>query len=347
MRVLLISALPPPSGGIATWTEYYINYFNKKQTPLYVVNTALCGRRASNINYKTTVKDEFLRTKRIFVDYISHLHAFKPSIVHVNTPCCYLGFYRDFLCVLLARIKNIPVIIHFHCDTSSMVKGIIKKFVFNIMCQYAEKILVLNKRSYDFIKSKYQNKTTIVPNFIDESFVVNTHTIRNTIEKAIYVGHTYRDKGIFELIETAACFPDIEFSVVGPISKELEACQLTNNVKLLGVLSHEAVRSYLLDSDIFVFPSYAEGFSLSLTEAMACGLPAVASDVGANMDMLENKGGLIVPAKNSMSIVSSIKQMYSPLRRKEMSDWEIRKIKDSYTTNIVLDSLQEIYTSIQ
>ena len=59
----------------------------------------------------------------------------------------------------------------------------------------------------------------------------------------------------------------------------------------------QKLQKYLDKADVFLFPSYTEGFSISLTEAMASGLPCIASDVGANQDMLENHGGILIKTK--------------------------------------------------
>jgi glycosyltransferase involved in cell wall biosynthesis len=65
-------------------------------------------------------------------------------------------------------------------------------------------------------------------------------------------------------------------------------------------------RPYLAASHIFVLPSRQEGFSNALLEAMASGLPAVATDVGGNAEALQEGGGAIVPPADSLAIANAI-----------------------------------------
>jgi glycosyltransferase involved in cell wall biosynthesis len=66
-------------------------------------------------------------------------------------------------------------------------------------------------------------------------------------------------------------------------------------------------RPFLLDADIFVLPSRAEGFSNALLEAMASGLPVVVTDVGGNREAVgEGEGSLIVPPVDSAALAQAI-----------------------------------------
>lgn len=68
----------------------------------------------------------------------------------------------------------------------------------------------------------------------------------------------------------------------GKLAEELLALDKTNRLRLLGY--REDVRELLWSSDVFVFPSLQEGLPVALMEAMAAGLPCVASDIRGNID---------------------------------------------------------------
>ena len=67
------------------------------------------------------------------------------------------------------------------------------------------------------------------------------------------------------------------------------------------------LRQRYLSSDVFVFPSYFEGFGLVLLEAMACGLPAIASDASAGPDIITDQCGRLMPCGNIEALVEILR----------------------------------------
>jgi glycosyltransferase involved in cell wall biosynthesis len=73
---------------------------------------------------------------------------------------------------------------------------------------------------------------------------------------------------------------------------------------------HPDPRPFLGSADVFLLPSRQEGFSNAILEAMACGLPVIATDVGGNAEAIVNhRGGLIVEPQNPEALASAINQM--------------------------------------
>jgi len=119
------------------------------------------------------------------------------------------------------------------------------------------------------------------------------------------------------------------------------------NINNVGIVDPECLKDILDDADIFLFPTYSEGFSNALLEAMARGLPIIATDVGANKDMIEEKGGIIIPTKDITSIVEAVKKLEDPQMRLNMSIWNIQKVKKYYTIDIVINHLEDVYKHVQ
>lgn len=68
------------------------------------------------------------------------------------------------------------------------------------------------------------------------------------------------------------------------------------------------VRPYYLISDVFVFPSYREGFPNTVLEAGAMGLPSVVTDInGSNEIIIEGKNGLIIPSMDEDALYTAMK----------------------------------------
>jgi starch synthase len=115
----------------------------------------------------------------------------------------------------------------------------------------------------------------------------------------IYAGQASVRKGTPLLLKAweRARLKDAELLMVGSWQMANSArCKLGGNVKYLQPCSAEQLRKHYQSADVFVFPSYFEGFGLVLLEAMACGLPLLASGCTAATDFLTPDCGSILPA---------------------------------------------------
>jgi glycosyltransferase involved in cell wall biosynthesis len=153
---------------------------------------------------------------------------------------------------------------------------------------------------------------------------------------AVYTGRLLRGKGLEVLIDAfaavAAADPRARLLIVGsgagqPLSIEaslqaqVEAAGLAQRVSLVGRV--DSVQDYLRASDVFVFPSLFEALGLSLLEASACGLPAVASRTGGIVDVVEDgaSGRLVEPGSAAALAEALTGLLDDPARR---SAWGTR-----------------------
>jgi glycosyltransferase involved in cell wall biosynthesis len=131
----------------------------------------------------------------------------------------------------------------------------------------------------------------------------------------IYTGRLHEAKGLNDLLAAwgmvAPSHPTARLWLVGegPQREELQetvqARGLSHSVRLPGAF--DSVEEMLDAADAFVLPSYVEGMSLSLLEAMAAGLPVVASDIPANRALVEDKvSGLLVPARDPPALATAL-----------------------------------------
>jgi alpha-maltose-1-phosphate synthase len=114
----------------------------------------------------------------------------------------------------------------------------------------------------------------------------------------IYAGQVSLRKGIPLLIEawSKAELRDAELVLVGSwVLADSKWRSLPPNIKWLPPCSSQALRDRYRESDVFVFPSFAEGFGLVLLEAMACGLPAIASEASVGPEIVTAGCGFTYP----------------------------------------------------
>ena len=115
----------------------------------------------------------------------------------------------------------------------------------------------------------------------------------------VFAGQLSLRKGVPDLLLAweRAALQDAELLLVGSWQlSEDRLAKLPPNVQWRPPCGPAALREYYRSADVFVFPSHFEGFGLVLLEAMACGLPVIASDASAAPDVLVGDCGHIVPA---------------------------------------------------
>lgn len=347
MKLLLISPKTEESkGGIAVWTDSFLESCNQYGIDCDLLNIATIGSRAKQGNAKRNFKDEFVRTKAIFQNLRAMLKDNVYDSAHVNTSCGAFGLIRDYLTINQIKKKQPACkrILHFHCDIQTQCASAISRCFLSKILNVSDEVLVLNKRNENFLSDHYGIPCKVVPNFIDSAMVrTDEKNIFPEIGEAIFVGYVRPEKGIRELYELATKFPQITFRLIGEIHSEVSVWRKPDNVVLCGKKNHADILSEMDHADIFVFLSHSEGFSIALLEAMARGLPCIATDVGANKEMLENQGGVIVNIGDTDSAALALKSMQNFHKRKEMSAWNSQKVRSFYTVEAVMSQISELY----
>ena len=201
--------------------------------------------------------------------------------------------------VLLANIGlNIPVVVSERADPFTHNISIFYKKLRFLVYKYATVITVQNQLIAKYFLEKFENKIFIIPNFVKPP-----KTQKNTeqsemmaIKKIISVGRLDDQKDHKTLIcafaKLADLYPDLTLTIYGDgelrnfLQDLIIDLKLTHRVFLSGVTMD--IEAQLLNSDLFVFPSVAEGFSNALCEAMSCGLPVIAADCAGNVNIIQN-----------------------------------------------------------
>ena len=134
----------------------------------------------------------------------------------------------------------------------------------------------------------------------------------------LFIGRLVNDKGVNELVNAfdklSSTHENVKLVMVGAHIGETDLLpnqtwdKIKVNNSILYVGHQNDVRPYLAMSDIFVFPSYREGFPNVVLEAGAMGLPAIVTDInGSNEIIVEKENGLIIPSKDEDALLQAMK----------------------------------------
>jgi glycosyltransferase involved in cell wall biosynthesis len=345
VNVLLISPLPPPAGGISSWTKGYLESRKALENNILIVNSAVIDSRVKDFN-KRDFFEEWKRTRNILSDLKKRLSGKQIELVHLNSSCGKFGLLRDCLCAFAVKQNGISLITHFHCDVSYMVRGKTNLFLLRKLVSASDVVLTLNEVSKQFVMEKCGKTSIILPNFVSDEFsylISADKVIKENIENILFVGHVQDAKGCHVIYETAKLFPEIQFNLLGFISDKFKKMDKPVNIALFGEVSKEQVKIEMLKADLFLLPTHTEGFPTVLVEAMACGLPVIATPVGAIPDMIEKDGGILVPVNDVTAVSKAILALQDKGIRTKISCWNKQKVNDNYRMDQIMNQLFEIY----
>ena len=143
--------------------------------------------------------------------------------------------------------------------------------------------------------------------------------------RVLYVGRLSPEKNLETLVAAAAKLaPRLEARLTfvgdGPLRERLRAAaaELGVRLELVPSVDHRELPRFYGAADVFVLPSFTEGHSKVLLEAMSCGLPCVASDIGANRSVLaDGDAGLLFDPHDAGALAARLEQVLGQRRLAE------------------------------
>lgn len=197
----------------------------------------------------------------------------------------------------------------------------------------------------------------VIPNGIDtDKFSPPERRSSRFSIRLITVARLLKRKGIQTILEACAepTLLPVKLQIIGtgPYEDELRGMVrelgLQDNVEFVGYVPNEGLPRYYRKSDIFVLPSETESFGLVFAEAMSCGLPIAASDVGGIPETVRHGiDGLLCPPGDPARLRENLIQlMSSSEERKEMSDSQRQRILRHYPWEHIAARYADLYRDV-
>lgn len=269
-----------------------------------------------------------------------------PDIVHANTPKgALLGLLAAWITRVPHRIYNVNGL-RFETTTGNLRKLLI--FMERLTCACATKVIPQSNGVAEVVRREHiTNKLFKVlhngsGNGVDIEYfnpelpdiVSKANDIRGNFNglSFVFVGRLVGDKGVNELVEAfdrlSKEYFDVRLHLIGPREEKLDPISertstfIDANENIIEHGSQPDVRPFLAASDVFILPSYREGFPNVVLEASAMGLPCIVSDVNGATDAIKTGiNGLVIPKRDSDSLYEAMRRLYKDeMLRKDMSD---------------------------
>lgn len=232
------------------------------------------------------------------------------------------------------------------------------------LARYTDVLITINKEDYNRAKKFKAKRVYYIPGVgIDTEMFRNVNIdklrkrksigVKNDNFMIISVGELNKNKNHKVIIKAIAKLKSKNIKYVicgqGPLENELKKLSQELDIRQQVIfLGYRKDISELMNiADLFAFPSYREGLSLSLMEAMASGLPVICSKIRGNSDLIiDNKGGYLVNNSDMYGYYKSIvKYIENNDFIKKHGNYNKKRIK-SFDINIVLKKMQTIYGSL-
>ncbi|MFH1956581.1 MAG: glycosyltransferase family 4 protein [Patescibacteria group bacterium] len=191
----------------------------------------------------------------------------------------------------------------------------------------------------------------VIPNGVDiERFKIQDSRFRNNEITLITTSRLVKKNAVDDVIEAMQYLPEnLKFLILGtgPLENilkfKIKNLKLDGRVLMLGHIDHEDLPSYLKTADIFIRPSLSEGMGNSFIEAMAAGVPVIATPVGGIPDFLKDKEtGLFCEINNPKSIAEKVKIYLENdgLRKKIIKNAQEMVVKN-YDWNLIAKNMRK------
>ena len=282
------------------------------------------------------------------------------DIIHCHTPVA------GVLTRLAARNnKNTTVIYTAHgfhfFKGAPLLNWLIYYPVERFCARYTDKLITINKEDYERAKRfslRKNGKVYYVPGVgINLEKIQNLKVnvkqkkkelgISKNIPILLSVGELNKNKNHETVLQALSELKDKNFIYLicwrgvlkEYLERKIQELHLENKAKLLGYRSD--VIKILKTADLFIFPSKREGLPVSVIEAMAAGLPVIASNVRGNRDLIAKEN--LFESEDVAALTNLIKKQLEAIANKELKKVDYANL-EQYSLKNVLKQMTEIYT---
>ena len=286
------------------------------------------------------------------------------SIVHINTSLNTRAYWRDLAYVLVAKLLRARVVYQVHGGKlpHEFFEGEMAREFLRWTLMLPDLVVVLAQVELDAYRIFVPGQqVTRMANGIDTAPFSRVPTVRTRADnplRLIYIGRLAREKGLYETLQAVrlACElgVDVRLVIAGEGAEEArlrryaQALGIGGKVAFAGpVFGDDKVR-LLAGADATILPSYAEGLPYALLEAMAAGVPVIATPVGAIPDVVSaGTHGVLVPPRDARAIAAAMVRL---ARDRDELCWMSRacrrRVQAAYSIERLAGELDACYSGL-
>lgn len=362
MKILFATPYKCVTGGIAQWAGHIVSYYERVgggecTLDVLPMNDPKSGRSTVGMSLCHRIVYGIQTYSRVLKSLRKRLSADKYDILHISTSAS-ISLSKDYLMIKCAKRRGVRTIVHFHfgripqiAKSNNWEWKLLKRVV-----RLADCAVVMDEASYDTLRAKGFDNVSLLPNPVAPrvvEIVAENANIQRVPRSLLFVGHVVKTKGVFELLEACSKIENINLQLVGHITPDMQA-QIDGLYKgafwltVCGERPYDEVVKEMCKCDVFVLPTYTEGFPNVILESMACGCAIVTTPVGAIPEMLEEENGkhygVMVEPRNVEQLKEGIEKMLSDADFKNECRANVRqRVNERYNIDSVWRQMVNIW----
>jgi glycosyltransferase involved in cell wall biosynthesis len=346
-KLVMLGTAPETRGGIASVVKAYQAHGLFERWPIVYVPTHCDGSRARKLE----------RAVSAFFSLTRHLLGRRVPVLHVHA-ASRASFWRKSVFMLLGVAARCPIVFHLHGggfsrfyeqECSPLQRRVVRFFL-----DRAVRVVVLSGQWAEWMATATSNPNIVcIANPVPRPSKVRAER-RNMV---LFLGRLERAKGIYDLIEAFAAVrarvPDAELVCAGDgdldaVARRAGELGMREAVHLTGWIGDVKKAELLASAAVFVLPSYAEGSPISLLEAMAAGVPPVASAVGGIPDLIaEGANGFLVQPGDRQTLATRLSALLlDPSLRERLGAAAADTVRERFDIDRVMTQLEQMYAAI-
>lgn len=348
-RIIMLGTSFDAWGGIASVVNAYRDGGLFERLPITYLTTHFTGSALHKI--------------RLFVcawlSFVAMLALGKAALVHVHAASD-ASFWRKSCFLLPAFLFRVRTVLHIHAgafpDFYQARCGRLPKAAIRYVLDRVDSVIVVSNPLQRFVESISRNRFVCViynPMALPEPVDFTARTQAHLL----FLGRLEHAKGSYDLLravhQLVQRHPGLRLILAGngelaQTREAISALGLGDNVEVLGWVGAQAREQLLARAAVCVLPSYAEGLPMSVLEAMAAGLPVVASAVGGLPDIVTDgvEGRLIAPGDVTALVNALDDVLADEALRRRMGTAGRNKAETVFSARLVLPQVEELYRQL-
>jgi glycosyltransferase involved in cell wall biosynthesis len=318
--------------------------FVKRQNGKITEYELTTGKSLPVINQLKYFKDtfRFIRKEILSQKKIDIIHS------HLSYPAGFLG-------AIIQKREKIPCVLTEHSWIKKYFRSRIHKLCVLYTLKHCACVVAVSQALKDDINLYCKRQVQVISNVIEMKKFSLSEALKkdNNLNIGILGGMGNYRKGLDILIKAVSLLKDMELTVhIGgdgkllstfkDMAKELD---VAGKCVFYGEIKPESIQDFYSKLDFFILPSRDETFGVVVVEAMACGLPVIATKCGGPEEIITKETGVLIESENPQELARAIRSVAGNLgsyNRKAIRNYVLEK----YSPDLFVASISEVYQEL-